>query len=279
MKRVLFLICLVILSLGGCKQSTQEITALRNENANLKKENEELKKKYEDAAHGASRLLAQAEEHYKSKKFPEAKSVLTTLIEKHAGAPEAARAKNILEETNREIEKQAREVAESDRKIKEEQKKRLETATSKMRKTVDKVEGITWYHDKTTTEFVDKNSFHIYMGQRGNASPWLHLVARYSDDDWLFVRSFIVVSDGNRFESGPVEFKRDNGSGSIWEWYDTTLSAKELQWVQAVIKGKNNLIRYQGDKYYQDRTITNQERQALQNVLDSFTVLGGSLPK
>jgi hypothetical protein len=148
----------------------------------------------------------------------------------------------------------------------------LTTALQKMRKREDKIEGITWYKDRSTPDTNDHNNIHLYIGQKGT-HVWLRWKMQYASSSWLFIKGFILVADGQRFEHR-AQFERDNYT-TIWEWYDTPAGPQELQMVDAIKNAKDATVRYVGDKYHDDRKISSQEKQALSNVLAAYQALGG----
>jgi hypothetical protein len=157
---------------------------------------------------------------------------------------------------------------------KKEEEKRIASALTKMIKKTDKIEGIDWYRDKSSPSYNNQNGFFLYIGKRGNESPWMRLRIQYYSDDWLFINSFIVVADGKRFERNQVKFDRDHGS-SIWEWYDENLTESDLQMIRAIIESKEAVIRFHGQKYKNDKIITASQKASLQRVLDAYKALGG----
>jgi hypothetical protein len=168
----------------------------------------------------------------------------------------------------------AKKIQEAERVEKAQEEKRIASALQKMSKKTDKIEGIDWYRDKSSPIYTNMNGFYIYIGDR-EIKSWLRLRIQYHADDWLFIESFIVVADGQRFDSGATEFKRDH-DGTIWEWYDENLSASDLQMIKAIIASKEAVIRFNGhNNYRKDVKITAAQKTALQNVLDAYAALGG----
>lgn len=154
-----------------------------------------------------------------------------------------------------------------------EEERRITAALQKVSKKTDKVEGIDWYSDKSSPSYNNANAFHLYIGKRPDRDPWLRLRIQYLGDKWLFISSFIVIADGNRFERPRAKFKRDHDT-KIWEWYDESPTAADLVMIQAIIESKDAVIRFNGQQYHDDRKITPAQKAALQNVLDAYKVLG-----
>lgn len=161
--------------------------------------------------------------------------------------------------------------------LQQQKEKRLASALQKMDKKTDKIEGIDWYREKSSPAYNNKNGFFLYIGKRPTGAPWLRLRIQYFAEDWLFIESFIVVADGQRFERDPVKFERDNRS-EIWEWYDESPTDADLQMIQAIVASQEAVIRFNGRQYRKDKTITASQKAALQNVLNAYQALGGKLP-
>ena len=129
------------------------------------------------------------------------------------------------------------EAAELAKKRAERQRKRRRArALSKLRKKFDDIEGVTWYHDKSTSRR-PINSIHVYIGEKAGRA-WLGMVVRYNGDRWLFVRKFIVLADGKRFDARPAVWKRDNNSEKVWEWINVTPSSDDLTMLKAIAKAE-----------------------------------------
>lgn len=156
------------------------------------------------------------------------------------------------------------------------EERRARASVAKMRRSTDEIEGTTWYYDPSTPRYTNHNSFHLYFGKKPDSAPWLRFRIQYEADDWLFINSFVVVADGRRFDTPSAKFERDNADGRIWEWYDESPSADDLEMINAVIHSRKAVLRLEGDKYRNDRAITSREKAALQSVLNAFRAVGGS---
>jgi hypothetical protein len=153
---------------------------------------------------------------------------------------------------------------------------RKEAAVASMRKEVDKLEGTTWYTDKSSPTAGNTNAFYIYFAEKGD-QRWLRWMTRYYADTWLFVHSFTVYADGQSWDYNNVKIERDNNADT-WEWHDTTPTARDIEMIRAVIKSKEATIRFHGKQYHDDRPISSTQKKALQRVLDAYQARGGQLP-
>jgi len=270
-KKFTLLTFIILLIIQSCGVPQDEVDK-------LKQEITELKQEIENCKFGADKLLANANTFFENKEYANSKSEITTLLEKHPTSPESKEAKLLLEKANTELKKIA-ELNEKERKEKErKEKQRLANATSKMRKKTDEMNGISWYHDKTSPRYTNQNGFFAYIGKKENSSPWLRLTIQYAADDWLFIEKYIIKVDEVTYtitEEKYGEIETDNGNGGIWEWLDRAVDQNEMKIIKAVANGKDVKIRYVGKQYYKDRTITSSQKRALRNVLDAYEALGG----
>ena len=174
------------------------------------------------------------------------------------------------------------EEAERKKRTEEEEKQRKEKAAlAKLRKNRDEMEGITWYKHPTTHNSygtVARDGIFVYFGRRDKGAPWLRAKAYYSSDDWLFVRNFFVVADGERYDKKYSRFERNNAAGKIWEWHDWSPDRDDIKMLMAIAKAQSAKIRFVGDKYYSDRTFSSSQKKAIAEVLTAFEGIGGKLP-
>lgn len=267
--------------LGSCGVSQDNYDEVTAKNAKLLSENKRLKKELEDCRFGAERLLSQADTFFENHEYEKCKSIVNVLLMKHPGSPEAVKARELLGKSEMELKKNAliKEVAEKEQQRKEEQ--RLASATKKMRKKYDDIRSISWYYDKSSPQYVSsRTNFYAYIGKKGDGYPWLRLVIQYVADDWLFIEKYTIKADGEIYEikeNSYGEIETDNGYGDIWEWLDRKVGQREFQIMKAVAYGKDVKIRFNGKKYYRDRTITSKEKLALRNVLDAYEAFGGQM--
>jgi len=151
-------------------------------------------------------------------------------------------------------------------------------AVSAMRVNHDKFQGETWYTDRTSPIYRNANGFYLYFGVSDGSTDPLRLVMQYYASDWLFINSAMVLVDGQTYDIGPINsssWERDNDS-MIWEWSDTEAGDYDLETIRAIIKSKSAVIRYDGDQYHDDRTITAGQKAALARVLTAYEALGGN---
>jgi hypothetical protein len=150
----------------------------------------------------------------------------------------------------------------------------LKNALADLRVKTDSVTNKKWYYARTTTQYIDSNSLHLYMGQEQGSDPYLRFRIQYAGDDWLFINKFTLNVDGEVFVIEPDygDMERDNDS-DVWEWYDINPSDENVSMLKAIMNSKKAVIRCEGDQYYRDRTITATEKKALKAVLTGYNAL------
>lgn len=167
-------------------------------------------------------------------------------------------------------------VADAEAKRKAQQEAERKAAIAALRKTTDKVEGITWYHDPTSPQTNRSKAFYLYIGEKSGSLPWLRLRVQYYADDWLFVQNYVVSVEGMKLEGSgrAADWERDNDS-DIWEWLDVTPTSADLAMIVTVVESKDATLRYNGRQYYKDVKITAQQKAAFKRVLLAYEAMGG----
>jgi hypothetical protein len=145
-----------------------------------------------------------------------------------------------------------------------------------MRKSVDDMKNQTWYYAPTTTKFIDRNSFHLYMGEK-EGQVWLRFRIQYAADDWLFIKRYIVKVDSSIYNVIPASaVETDNGAGLIWETFDEGVTPEYMEMLREIVSAKTVKLRCEGSQYYRDRVLSASEKKAIGQVLDLYnTILGG----
>jgi hypothetical protein len=138
---------------------------------------------------------------------------------------------------------------------------------AKLSKRYDAFQEITWYKSPSSTNYRNANAFYLYFGVSDGTPAGLRLVIQYYADDWLFINSAKVNVDGTIFDVGGSNWERDNDS-EIWEWTDEPLSDRSL--IEAIIKSRSSVIRFEGSQYYDTKTISSSQKKALRDVLEAF---------
>ena len=113
-----------------------------------------------------------------------------------------------------------------------------------MRKQRDAVEKITFYTSSATPNTIASN-WHLYIGVPDSGRPYLRFKWMYTADDWLFIRAITLNVDGSKTPTAAI------GHSSVTD----TAFFKQLAY------SKKTIIRYEGDKYYKDRVLSESEKK------------------
>jgi hypothetical protein len=169
----------------------------------------------------------------------------------------------------------AREVDRLDKLVIAAKERERTAALSKMRIERDSFQGISFYYDRATYSGYAGNKFQLYVGMNDGGSGYLRLLFSYFGNDWVFWHTVNIKVDGQIFTISPgfFEVTRNNGGGSVWETYDMEPTGDNIAMIQKIIQSKSAVLRFQGDDYYADRTITSAQKRAFRNVLAAYEVL------
>lgn len=132
----------------------------------------------------------------------------------------------------------------------------------------DEFSTTTIYRHPSSPKFVNFNGFFMLISDYGADEPLVLLRSQYKNDDWLFINSAKISVDGEIFSLNVKEWERDNSGGYIFEWGDVKL--KKFDLVIAVVEGDNVKIRFTGDQYYDDRTVTSDQKAALKEMMKFY---------
>lgn len=162
---------------------------------------------------------------------------------------------------------------------KAEKEKVLEKYKSKFDVDYDKVEGVYWYMPKNMPDYIDERCYIIpYIGvQDGKA--WIGIRYNYTGDDWIFWEKLTIVVDGEKTVKyvGGLNTVRDNDGGVVWEWYDDMLDynapmdTEEIVMLDKIITSDETIIRFEGDEYYYDLTVSFEDKTMIKDVIEMYS--------
>lgn len=149
---------------------------------------------------------------------------------------------------------------------------------SRMERTTDDFEGITFYTPKSAIKSTYEPTLHLYVGQRPKGQPWLRLRCRYGGSKWLFVDDATIKYDGRKytFHPGPDGWKRDNTS-HVWEHFDKSPSFTEVSIMDAIANSDAAVLRFRGSKGIKDHTISDKDKQGILDAIALYKGLGGTM--
>lgn len=227
----------------------------------------------------SEQLFNNAVSYYNKKQFEESKKELLILKHKFPNSNKINKANNLLMKIDIEFEKTTKQEQIIEKEEREKKKDKFLEITKDLRKKTDELEGTSWYQDKTSPIYINRNGFYLYIASSEFNYPSLRLKIQYKDDKWLFIKKYQIFIDGTKYSIEPEydEIKRDNGNGNIWEWLDISVGKDELEILTTISNGKNVKIRYVSDKYHKDKTLSKEEKKAIKNILDIYSKIGGEI--
>ncbi|MEA3489956.1 MAG: hypothetical protein U9R44_06440 [Candidatus Omnitrophota bacterium] len=270
MRSFFTLLLITLVFLCGCRPSGQASRTLARKNKDLREdvrsleeENVLLKKELEKVKYSAKSLLEEAIEFYESEDHEGAKKNLEILLVKHPLSKEAKRGKEILVRVKTLIEQRSVQ-----------NRVELGKALESMEIARDEIEGVTWYEDG---DAVARQFINLYIEKKDAEKPELRLELRYIGNDWLFIESYVVWTDKERFVLEPVDVKREAlGGGVVAELDNRPVTAQIEEMVRQIISSPETVLRYRGKRAFADRTITGEEKAAMRNVLDVYNLMKNS---
>lgn len=139
------------------------------------------------------------------------------------------------------------------------------------RKHKDQFASETYIYDKTSPDYVNMNGNFLYISADFKEDYYiLRFKNQYFGNDWLFINQMIFNSDGENSTYSDMEFKRDNGDGSVWEWIDQDVPDVMISKMIKIATAKKVSLKYNGDKYYKVISITPKKQAAMKRQLQIF---------
>lgn len=137
----------------------------------------------------------------------------------------------------------------------------------------DSFRSITFHHHRNEPRYIDTRSrIGLYIAEPDAGRPILRVKTVYTEDSWLFVSSAEVSIDGRVSNWTRGEFERDNDS-DIWEWRDEVPSPSQLTLLRDMAEASNVTIRFNGQQYYDDKTLNSDDRRMIRDVLAAYDAM------
>ena len=150
-------------------------------------------------------------------------------------------------------------------------------ALATLRTEEDSFEEISWYYPKSYPQYINKRSFVLpYMGSQGG-KLWLRLKFNYYGEDWIFYKEATIKIDGDTYSYtfDYFDMVRDNHRSKVWETADISVSNEDIKTLEKIANSKSAVVRFYGDEYYYDLTISATDKQGIANLLTAYEYLGG----
>lgn len=141
---------------------------------------------------------------------------------------------------------------------------------SKFTSAPDEFSDITYYTPKLFGKYYPNRS-NLYA--ETNNTGWIVLRSNYHADDWLF-HSYVQVKVGEHQETTSVvptydsDNRHDNNSNGVWENIAYPQSDNHIIDLIADNVDERVVIRFQGDQYYHDATLSKSDKMAIKDTRD-----------
>lgn len=151
---------------------------------------------------------------------------------------------------------------------------------STMRVETDAVRGISFYYPQAFPYYTDYWGADVrcfalpYLGRSGE-DVWLRLVCDYTADDWIFFKQITFAVDDERYYKtfNYFDVVRDNAYGDVWEYVDIEVGNSEEELLWAIANSTQTIVRFEGDDYYYDFTVSANDKQAIRDMLTVYDAL------
>ena len=164
-------------------------------------------------------------------------------------------------------------AAEQLKTLKQEQAQAL---LANMRVEKDEVRGLTFYYSKTQPYYADVRCYVLpYIGQ-DDTHTWLCAQYHYMDyDNWVFWTKITFAVDDERYYKYYNYFDviRDNDT-EVWEYVNTAdVTEDDIEMFWAIANSEKTIVRFEGDEYYSDFTVSQGDKDAIREVLTAYEAL------
>lgn len=273
MSKSIVAVALAALLVGCGGGDSEKAVKLQKEVGELQQEVAALRAELDAERNGPERLLAKAKNEIAKDRLAEGKKTLSGLVDRYPESSQAKDAGAELASVSQRIEAAEKAKQAEAARLAAEQERALARLNANLQKRTDEIKGITWFSHKT--EPVLDTHMSLYFGTKdGSAAGYpLRMKFHYFADDWLFIGSVTIKADDQIYTLESMDFERDNGSGSIWEWSDSPVD--DMAMLGKIVAAKKVVIRFDGRQYYNDFVLPEAQKTAMKEVMLAWQRYGG----
>lgn len=139
----------------------------------------------------------------------------------------------------------------------------------------DKVEGITWYHHDNHPYYINTRTFVLpYIGVKSNGHTWMVLEYNYHSGDWIFWEKATIMIDGVKHYYSPGYFNVNRETTSYGNVCETSHdTSPDLEMLKKIANSTETIIRFQGDNYHRDYTVSKTDKTIIKETLALYEML------
>ena len=159
--------------------------------------------------------------------------------------------------------------------LEELRKQEYESAVSRTRQEEDKVNRTTFYLPDAMPRYTNSRSYLLpYIGMRDNYF-WIKLRFLFTGDSWIFFEKAHIVVDGKKYTKtfNYFDLTRDNDYGDVWEYVDMNVKESDIKILQSIVDSDETIVRFEGDHYYYDITVSSGDKSAIKDILIMYEYL------
>jgi len=145
---------------------------------------------------------------------------------------------------------------------------RVTELLSWMRIEYDAIAQLYEIYPRFTGAFGD-HSIYNYIVLRDDEA-FLRLKLKFTNNDWLFVDSFVVAADDYRWNSPSFEFTKDNNATLVWEWINVLPDEKLNYAIEKLCEADVSYIRFYGQKYKMDWEVSDRAKRNLRDIRELY---------
>lgn len=98
---------------------------------------------------------------------------------------------------------------------------------------------------------------------------------KYRGDNWLFVNSYSMSADGVKKDFHNVNFNRDNGARSVWEWETKPMTSEMRNYIHEFSTSEKAMVRFNGDRYYSNLILSDNQKKELSLMVRLLELMSG----
>lgn len=141
----------------------------------------------------------------------------------------------------------------------------------------DPVRGMKFYYSKAQLYYADDRSYVFpYIGMNNDNEVWLCAEFHYTGDDWIFFKKITFAVDGKntvKTFSYYNDIVRDHAYGDVWEFVNTGEGNQYEDLFRSIAGSSTTIVRFEGDNYWYDLTVSQGDKDAIRKVLTTFDAL------
>lgn len=131
------------------------------------------------------------------------------------------------------------------------------------------------YLHKSFSIFDNVNSTSCYFTTSNEGIQPLRFNLKFYNDDWIFIKHLSLLIDSNVFTIYPIDIiNTDTKGGMISEIVDEDISYK-YDLIKALYRANNVKIKIYGSQYYDIRTVSKKELNAIKETISLYKIMGG----